>query len=543
MSVFIKPDARHLGRRYVRNPNLFITEEEHPWIAFGGHIFKAHATGLFWLTNRFQRIPFQTILEIDHAASPINALHTDANKLWVLFENGRVQSYPKEIEPSTSPNIEPETLPYLIKVTKTLEIPSGTKWFFNAVTGKLIRWNDADPSKPIVLRENSRAAPLAVWQHPKEMYGKVSFLFPDALKTYLDKELIITKDIELAPVNASLISREGVLWLATSRGAVRYDGTKLTSYASKNTSRNSRKEGFLVDDVRDVIEDSSRSIWFATKGGGTVRYDGETFDFLTTKDGLAHNNISKIYESSNKDIWFATEGGITQYTPARGGLPFYRLTALKADKTYTELSSNITLPAYGNKHIIFYVRGLSPLRERLSYQFKIIGLDSPGWTKISAVEFARLPTGFGGPSDKWFPASELRTQQATHDDGVQQEFQNQNGVLCVRYTGLKADTYSFIVKAFREDWPYTQPPAVVDFSIFPTLLDPMANISPYSHVHGYCPCSHRSFGHHPKAHRAASQRNAAEGGSGNKTDPCGVGRGTKHSNGTTTYGVTRYKRI
>ena len=266
VSVFIKPDARHLGRRYVRNPNLFITEDEHRWIAFGGHIFKAYATGLFWLTNRFQRIPFQTTLEIDHAASPINALHTDTKKLWVLFENGRVQSYPKTIEPSMSINIEPETLPYLIKVTKTLEIPSGTKWFFNAVTGKLIRWNDADPSKPVVLRENSRAAPLAVWQHPKEMYGKVTFLFPDALKTYLDKELVITKDIELAPVNASLISREGVLWLATSRGAVRYDGTKLTSYASKNTSRNSRKEGFLVDDVRDVIEDSSQSIWFRDKG-------------------------------------------------------------------------------------------------------------------------------------------------------------------------------------------------------------------------------------------------------------------------------------
>ena len=42
-----------------------------------------------------------------------------------------------------------------------------------------------------------------------------------------------------------------------------------------------------------------------------------------------------------------------------------------------------------------------------------------------------------------------------------------NGVLCVRYTGLKAGTYSFIVKAFREGWPYTQPPAVVDFTIPP----------------------------------------------------------------------------
>ena len=296
-------------------------------------------------------------------------------------------------------------------------------------------------------------------------YGKATFLFPDALKTYLDKELITTSDIELAPVNASLVSQKGVLWLATSHGAVRYDGKRLITYTSKNTSRNSRKEGFLVDDVRDVMEDSSGSIWFATKGGGTVRYDGETFDSLTTRDGLVHNNISKIYESANKDIWFATEGGVTQYTPARGGLPFHRLTALKTDKAYTELSSIITLPARGNKHINFYVRGISSLRERLSYEFKIIGLDSPGWTRLSAEEFSLLPTGSGIPSNRWFSASGLATQQATHNSGVQQALQIQDGILCVRYTGLKAGTYSFIVKAFREDWPYTQPPAVADFSI------------------------------------------------------------------------------
>ena len=467
VSIFIKPRAGRIRRLANRNSNLFVTEGEHRWIAFGGHIFKADAAGLLWFTDRLQRIPFQTDLEIEHAESPINALHTDVNdKLWVLYENGKVQSYPRDIGSSTSTNIEPETLPYLIKVTKMLEVPSGTKWFFNDVTGKLIRWNVSEPTKPIVLNGNSNTAPLGVWQHPKEMYGKVTFLFQDALKTYLDKELITTNDIELAPASASLTSQEGDLWLATSRGAVRYDGKTLTTYTTKNTSRNSRKEGFLVDNVHDVIEDSNGSIWFATKGGGTVRYDGETFDTLTTKDGLAHNNISKIYESSDKDIWFATEGGVTQYTPTRGGLPFYRLTALKADKTYTQLSQPIALPARGNKHIIFYVRGISSLREDLSYQFKIIGLESPGWTKLSAEEFALLPASASGiPSNNWFPASGLATQQATHNNGVLQEFQNQNGILCIRYTGLKAGTYSFIVKAFRKDWPYTQPPAVVDFSI------------------------------------------------------------------------------
>ena len=468
VSVFIKPREGRIVRESDRSTNLFVTDGEHRWLAFGGHIFKVDAAGLLWFTDRFQRIPFQTNLEINHAESPINGLHTDKNdKLWVLFENGKVQSYPAAIGPSTSINIEPEELPHLIKVTKMLEIPSGTKWFYNAVTGKLIRWNVSDPNKPIVLKRNSNAVPLAVWQNPKELYGKVTFLFPDALRTYLDKELITTKDVELPSVNASLISHDGMLWLATSSGAIRYNGKELTPYTTKNTSRTSRKEGFLVDNVRDVIEDSSGSIWFATKGGGTVRYDGETFDTLTTKDGLAHNNISKIYESSDKDIWFATEGGVTQYTPKRGGLPFYRLTALKTDKTYTEFSSGITLPARGNKHISIYVRGISLLREQLSYEFKIIGLDSPGWTKISAKEFSLLPVGSGLASDRWFPASRIATQQATHNDGVQQEFKNQNGVLCVRYTGLKAGTYSFIAKAFREGWPYTQPPVVVDFTIPP----------------------------------------------------------------------------
>ena len=471
ISVRIKPRPGRIRKLSDRNPNLFVTEGEPLWMAFGGHLFKVDAGGLLWLTNRFQRIPFQTDLEIEHAESPINALHTDANdKLWVLYENGKVQSYPKTIGPATAVNIQPVTLPHLIKITKMLEVPSGDTWFYNAVTGKLIRWNFADPSKPIVLKRNSNTPPLGVWQHPKELYGKVTFLFPDALKTYLDKELIITHDIELASVNASLIAQDGDLWLATSRGAVRYNGKRLTTYTTKSTSRNSRKERFLVDNVRDVIEDSHGSLWFATKGGGVVRYDGETFDTLTTKDGLVHNNISKIYESANKDIWFATEGGVTQYTPTRGGLRFYRLTALTADKTYTELSSNITLPVRGNKHITFYVRGISSLREDLSYQFKIVGLGSPGWTRLSAEEFTLLPASAAGvPSNRWFPASGLATQQATHQEGVLQEFQNRNGVLCIRYTGLKAGAYSFIVKAFRKDWPYTHTPAVVDFAIPPPI--------------------------------------------------------------------------
>ena len=461
------------GERSDSSTDVLIDEGDHTWLAFGGHLFKADTTGLLRLTNTgFQRILFQDIgpgtvpTPIDPIASgavTITDVYRDPNdRLWVHFENGTVLRYPKNINAtaSTTRLSKPETLP--LKATTLLKTASGSKWFFNAVTGKLILWSDTELGAPILLDGESRSAPLAVWKHPTQQNNRITFLFSDALKTYHGITLLSLEDIELAELEDALTSQEGVLWLATSRGVVRYDGKKATVYTTK-------EDGFLVDNVKDVMEDSRGNIWFATWGGGTVRYDGETFYNLTTKDGLAHNNISKIHESSNKDIWITTEGGVTHYTPMRGGLPECQLIALESDKTYTDLSSSLTLPSRGTK--ILNIQGISPLREGLSYEFKLTGLDTPTWTNISAEAFSLLATGSGVSSNEWTPsaAAGLKNQSPMRDSNTIQELQNQNGILRIRYTGLKAGNYSFLVKAFRKNWPYTHTPAVVDFSISPPL--------------------------------------------------------------------------
>ena len=442
------------------NPEIRITEGKHRWIAFGGHLFKVDITGLLRHTSTgFQRIPFGTTSELDQGEAAITDLYWDpTDRLWVHHGNGKVLRYPKEITTSTR-SINPEILP--LKATTLLRSASGSKWFFNAVTGKLALWSDTELGPPLLLEGESSSAPLTIWKDPKQHYNRITFLFSNAVKTYYGRHLTTTEDIELAPVNASLIPQDGSLWLATSRGVVRYNGKSLRTYTTK--------DGFLVDNVPDMMEDSRGNIWFATRGGGTVRYDGETFYTLTTKDGLAHNNIWKLYETRNQDIWFATEGGVTQYTPTRGGLPFCRLTALEADKIYTQLSSKLSLPARGTKHIIFDVQGISPLREGLSYQFKLIGLDTTKWVNLSTETFSLLTTNTGISSDKWIRPPTSADTQLMSDSGVTHSFQNRNGILRIRYTGLKTGNYSFLVKAFREDWPYTHPPAVVDFNILPPI--------------------------------------------------------------------------
>ena len=471
ISISIRTNIGPGGERSDSNTDVLVTEGEHVWMAFGGHLFKADATGLLWLTERgSQRILFEkiaerqsdtSVLEIEPGTTAITDLYRDSDdRLWVHFENGKVKRYPKNIDlvASTTRTIKPDDLD--LKATKRLKTISDRKWFFNAVTGRLIYWNNIETGRPTVLGGEPTTAPLAVWQHPTQENDEITFLFSDVLKTYQGTRLDAVRDInKLAPINASVVSQDGILWLATSRGAVRYDGTTLTTYTTK-------EDGFLVDNVRDVIEDSRGNIWFATRGGGTVRYDGETFHNRTTKNGWAHNNISKILESSDKDIWFATEAGVTQYTPARGGLPECRIITLEADKSYTDFSSTLVLSARGTK--IFDVRGISSLREGLSYEFKLIGLDTPAWTELSEEEFSRLSTGAGVLPDGWTPPTTagLANQQILGSQ-VTQSFQNQAGTLRIRYAGLKAGNYSFLIKAFRKNWPYTEPPAVVDFNIPP----------------------------------------------------------------------------
>ena len=322
ISISVRTKIGPGGDRSDSNPDVLLSEGEHVWMAFGGHLFKADTMGLLWITESgSQRILFQKppeidagtpALEIDPGAVPITDLYRDAeDRLWVHFANGSVKRYPQDINltASTTRPIVPDVLQ--LKATHLVKSTPENKWYFNAVTGKLIRWSNIETGKPAILDGASSSAPLAVWQDPAESSEQITFLFSNMLKTYHSTMLKTMDEIdEIDTINASLVSREGTLWLATSHGAVRYDGKRLKTYTRE-------EDGFLVDNVRDVIEDSRGNIWFATRGGGAVRYDGETFHSRTTKNGWAHNNISKILESSKKDIWFATEGGVTQYTPAR----------------------------------------------------------------------------------------------------------------------------------------------------------------------------------------------------------------------------------
>ncbi len=474
VSLNVETDIGPGGERLHRNSDVLVSTEAEPWIAFGGWLFKPNASGLQWLSNRgFTQISFGQTRKIRHADSAITALHRDTHgQLWYHLENGEVFRYPISLDEVSNrrqrrqARMQPEILP----INSVIPVAGGRhehiKWFFSVATGKLTRWiepliKETGEASIIELQGRSGSPPVSIWETPpsENTQKRITFIFKDSLSTYelenLQSAPTIT-NINLAPVNATLTSTTGILWLATSRGAIRYDGTALTTYATK-------KEGFLVDDIRDVKEDSWGNIWFATWGGGVVRYDGETFYAITTRDGLKHNNVSKIHESQAKHIWFATEGGVTHYTPENGGLPFCRLTAIAADDTNIELSSTVNLPAKP-QHITIDFQGISPLREPLAYQFKLIGLDTNIWTEVSSKQIEAMPIQLDMPTDE--PTHKPLMSNA---DITYQLNRIQNGRLQIRYKNLKSGTYTILIKAMREGSSYTQPPAALNFTIPPPI--------------------------------------------------------------------------
>ena len=91
-------------------------------------------------------------------------------------------------------------------------------------------------------------------------------------------------------------------------------------------------------------------LWFATKGGGVSRFDGQIFQILTRQDGLGSNVVWSISQGHD-EVWLGTDAGVTRYRPPPRTPPRVALTAVVADQRYTGVSelsipSTVSLTAF-----------------------------------------------------------------------------------------------------------------------------------------------------------------------------------------------------
>lgn len=103
------------------------------------------------------------------------------------------------------------------------------------------------------------------------------------------------------PMAAILHAHDGVTWIGTANGLIRYENGTVKWFGEK--------EGLKLPDVRAIAETHDGTIWIGTIGGGLGRLHNGLVKQFTKADGLANDYVQSLYASDDDTLWIGTYGG------------------------------------------------------------------------------------------------------------------------------------------------------------------------------------------------------------------------------------------
>lgn len=118
------------------------------------------------------------------------------------------------------------------------------------------------------------------------------------------------------------VDNQGIVWVGTSEGLVRFDGTNWTLYSTQLV-------GNLFHDVWALELDNQGNIYAASFN--VYRFDGTNFYNMTDTTNISIYGGAILFEASNGDIWVSTLFGMigvfdgtswTEYSSNNGQIPF-----------------------------------------------------------------------------------------------------------------------------------------------------------------------------------------------------------------------------
>src|SRR5580704_19417131 len=109
-------------------------------------------------------------------------------------------------------------------------------------------------------------------------------------------------------VQAIQQSPDGYLWIGTTGGLVRFDGSHFHLYDHATTPALADNSVFCVLSARDG------SLWIGTDGGGLVHFKDGIFHAYTQATGLSNGFVRSLFEDDHGRIWIGTDNGLFQMT-------------------------------------------------------------------------------------------------------------------------------------------------------------------------------------------------------------------------------------
>ncbi|GGH17271.1 GGDEF domain-containing protein [Silvibacterium dinghuense] len=105
-------------------------------------------------------------------------------------------------------------------------------------------------------------------------------------------------------VQAVQQAAEGYLWIGTTGGLVRFDGSRFITYSRSTNPGVSENSIFCLAAVKDG------SLWFGTEGGGLVHLEHGSFHSYGPEQGLTDSFVRSVIEDSAGRLWVGTDNGL-----------------------------------------------------------------------------------------------------------------------------------------------------------------------------------------------------------------------------------------
>ena len=117
-------------------------------------------------------------------------------------------------------------------------------------------------------------------------------------------------------VNSVIQDKQGLIWMGTSDGLNKFDGSNFTVYNHNEADSSS----IPSNSVTCLLEDRKGRIWVGTSGGGLAYYNPRLNSFIPFEgDGSmgrkSQFNVKALYEDRQGQIWVGTFGGYRVIDP------------------------------------------------------------------------------------------------------------------------------------------------------------------------------------------------------------------------------------
>lgn len=99
--------------------------------------------------------------------------------------------------------------------------------------------------------------------------------------------------------------------------------------------------------------DRNGNVWFASKGSGAYKFDGQSFVHLDESNGLCDNHVSCIYEDHQGNMWFGTPSGACRYDGENFEhikVPYTDTSSVWLDKVYPIVNPNEVMSILDDKN-------------------------------------------------------------------------------------------------------------------------------------------------------------------------------------------------